>query len=463
MNEKLKVLINTPVSLVKGLRVTITNMIRTKTTVAYPEVMPVPAGQGQVADASDAFERPYELSPRFRGLHGLTKDDTGDLNCIGCMACAKVCPDDLISMTLEKREGHSGRFPVTFTVNIGPCCFCGLCAEVCPTPHRAIVMTDLFEWASYRRDGANLILRREDLEKHGEYEMQRRLSGRKFDDEGRLIGMNPEEEGNPYFQLKPEYEAVRQGKSLLEVQQDEPKPEKAEKADKPAKETKAEAAAPAVDPMVAVNEAFNAAGVDVPSDLMGFDLASLDSIEDRKLRAQCKSAVMKARKAAEAGDAPTPQAEAKPAAAAAEDPFAVLKSVFEAAGQPVPADVQAFDLASLDAIEDRKLRGQLKSAVMKARKAGVEAPPAEAAEAAPAAAKVEPAAAEAPAVEEPAGEAGDAERAALVEVLKTAGVDVPDAPESLALDDLDGIEDRKLRGQAKSALRKLQRALGLVD
>ncbi len=111
MNDKLKVLVNTPVSLFKGLRVTITNLLRTKTTVAYPEVMPPPVGQAVPTDPSDPFARPYELSPRFRGLHGLTKDDTGDLNCIGCMACAKVCPDDLISMTLEKREGHSGVFP----------------------------------------------------------------------------------------------------------------------------------------------------------------------------------------------------------------------------------------------------------------------------------------------------------------------------------------------------------------
>lgn len=447
MKEKLRVLVNTPVSLFKGLRVTITNMLRTKTTVAYPEVMPVPAGQGKVDDPSDPFARPYELSPRFRGLHGLTKDITGDLNCIGCMACAKVCPDDLISMTLEKREGHSGRFPVTFTVNIGPCCFCGLCSEVCPTPHRAIVMTDLFEWASYRRDGENLILRREDLEKHGEYEMARRLAGRQFDEQGRLVGMNPEEEGNPYFQLKPEYEAARQGKSLLEVQQDEPAPERPEQAAKAAPE--AAAAASAVDPMEAVQTAFAAAGVEVPADLMGFDLASLDAIEDRKLRAQCKSAVMKARKAAEAGDAPAPAPEAAPAAPA-EEPVAVMRSAFEAAGLPVPEDVHAFDLASLDAIEDRKVRGQLKSAVMKARKADRDAPA--------------PAAEPARAADEPAASApGVAEREALVAVLTAAGIRVPEAPESLALDALDQIEDRKLRGQAKSALRKLQRALGLVD
>ncbi|NUP99943.1 MAG: NADH-quinone oxidoreductase subunit I, partial [Armatimonadetes bacterium] len=209
MNSKLKALINTPVSLVKGLTVTMANLVRTKTTVKYPEVMPEPAGRAGQTDPEDAFERPYELGPRFRGLHGLTKDPaTGDLNCIGCMACAKVCPDDLISMDLEKREGHSGRYPVTFTVNIGPCCFCGLCAEVCPTPMRAIVMTDLFEWATYRRDGQNLVLTKDDLVRHGDLEVARRAGGRSWEN-GELTGVLPEEEGNPYFQFAPEYEAER--------------------------------------------------------------------------------------------------------------------------------------------------------------------------------------------------------------------------------------------------------------
>ncbi len=194
MKDKLKVLVNVPVSLLKGLRVTMTNMARSKATVRYPEVMPSPAGQSPSPVGDDPFLRPYEMAPRFRGLHGLTKDPvTGDLNCIGCMACAKVCPDDLISMDLEKREGHNGRYPVTFNVNIGPCCFCGLCAEVCPTPMRAIVMSDLFEWAAYRRDGANLVLGKDDLERHGEIEVARRRAGREWSEEGKLTGVNPEE------------------------------------------------------------------------------------------------------------------------------------------------------------------------------------------------------------------------------------------------------------------------------
>lgn len=352
--DKLK---NVPVSIVKGLSVTIRHLVRTKTTQRYPEVMPRPMGQAPKVDPDDAFEFAYHISPRFRGLHGLTKDpETGDLNCIGCMACAKVCPDDLISMDLEKREGHSGRFPVTFTVNIGPCCFCGLCAEVCPTPMRAIVMTDAFEWASFERDGDNLVLNRDDLERLGEAEVARRAAGRTFGPNGELTSIVPEEEGNPYFQFAVESEKADRMKK---------------DGEKPAREAPAPpAAAPAAasaDPLAAVREAFAAAGLAVPEDLAAFDLDSLDSIEDRKLRGQCKSAIMKARKAAEAAAAaPEP-------APTAEDPTAELRAAMEAvlaeAGIEPPADLAGFDLDRLDSIEDRKLRGRAKSSVRKLQRA----------------------------------------------------------------------------------------------
>ena len=160
-----------PVSFAQGLRVTLKNLGRRKVTLCYPD------------------ERP-EVKPRFRGLHGLTKNpETGDLNCIGCLSCARVCPDDLIGISVERREGHPGRYPVEFTINIGPCCFCGLCAEVCPTPMKALIMSSEFEIAPYCREGAHLVLTKEQLIAIGEREVERR----------RARQGQPEEEGNPYF------------------------------------------------------------------------------------------------------------------------------------------------------------------------------------------------------------------------------------------------------------------------
>lgn len=174
-----------PVTFLKGLRVTLLNLFRPKVTVQYPDVLP----PGLRSWAETAY-------PRFRGLHGLTTDpETGDLYCIGCMACARICPDNLITMELVKKEGHPGRYPVKFNIDINVCCFCGLCSEVCPTPIKALVMTNEFEIATYTR-GSSLVLTREMLIELGEREYRRRLEG--------LRQGNPLEQGNPYFTYEEE-------------------------------------------------------------------------------------------------------------------------------------------------------------------------------------------------------------------------------------------------------------------
>jgi len=309
-------LTNTPRSIAKGLRVTLGALRRTKSTVRYPEQVPTPAGQGlSPTDPDDAFARPYEIAPRYRGLHGLTRNpETGDVNCIGCMACANVCPDHLISMDLEKRDGHSGRYPVTFTVNIGPCCFCGLCSEVCPTPFRAIVMTDLYEWASYERFGGNLALSREDLLRNGDYEVARRAAGRSFTEDGDIASINPEEEGNPYFQFAAE---TGKGKKKPAAEKAEPKPpgvdvSKAEVAQseppKPAGQPAAGQPAPAkvelsVDELRAkLVTMLSEGGVAVPEAPEEVTLEALEAIEDRKQRSLTKVARRKLRAALGLGE-----------------------------------------------------------------------------------------------------------------------------------------------------------------
>ena len=320
-------LTNTPASIAKGLRVTLAALRRTKSTVKYPEQLPQPSGRagqpsgraGQPIDANDPFARPYEIAPRYRGLHGLTRNpETGDVNCIGCMACANVCPDHLISMDLEKREGHSGRYPVTFTVNIGPCCFCGLCSEVCPTPFRAIVMTDLYEWASYERFGSNLALNREDLLRNGDYEVARRAAGRTFGEDGELTSILPEEEGNPYFQF-----AAESGKGKKKA---EAKPAAA-KADAAAKED----------------------GVDVPKATVA--------------KAKPPTAADTA-EAAPAAPKPEPKAELT-----TEELRAKLVEMLAAGGVAVPEVPEEVTLEALEAIEDRKQRSLTKVARRRLRAA----------------------------------------------------------------------------------------------
>lgn len=156
-------------SLVKGLMVTATNFWR---TVARGQAVTRRYGEDQHPD-TDLWMR-----ERYRGMHGLTyhpektyEDGSRYENCIGCMACAKVCPDQLITMVLEKRAGHSGRYPVSFQIDLNPCCMCGLCSEICPTPFKALLMTREIEIAS--PDRADLILTKDRLMELGDRECAR--------------------------------------------------------------------------------------------------------------------------------------------------------------------------------------------------------------------------------------------------------------------------------------------------
>jgi NADH-quinone oxidoreductase subunit I len=155
-------------SLVKGLTVTMTNFWRT----ARGNAVTRRYGEDQHPETDDWMKE------RFRGLHGLTyhpdksyDDGSRYENCIGCLACAKVCPDALITMVLEKRAGHSGRYPVAFQIDLNPCCMCGLCSEACPTPFKALLMTREFEIAS--TDRADLILTKDRLMELGDREFER--------------------------------------------------------------------------------------------------------------------------------------------------------------------------------------------------------------------------------------------------------------------------------------------------
>lgn len=85
---------------------------------------------------------PYPLEPsrpqeNFRGLPAV--DVT---KCIGCGACASVCPSRLIEIIDE--EDHT-----TIIRHLDRCIYCARCEEMCP--EGAIEMTDNFETATDNR------------------------------------------------------------------------------------------------------------------------------------------------------------------------------------------------------------------------------------------------------------------------------------------------------------------------
>jgi NADH-quinone oxidoreductase subunit I len=136
----------------RGMGTVFKHMFRPPITEEYPEVMP-------------------DLSDRFHGrLALLTKSDGTDL-CVGCKACARVCPcGDLIQIEMHR---DADKKPVIdqFTIDIGRCIFCGNCTEVCPVD--CIKMLPDFELADYSRQA--LVCDKKDLTISGEESDQWRI------------------------------------------------------------------------------------------------------------------------------------------------------------------------------------------------------------------------------------------------------------------------------------------------
>lgn len=124
----------------RGLSTVLSHVGRETVSIEYPEVLP-------------------ELGTRFHGrLCLLTKSDGTDL-CIGCKACAKVCPcNDLIQIEMH-RDADKKPVVEQFTIDMGRCIFCGNCTEVCPVD--CIKMLPDFELADYSREA--LVLDKFDL------------------------------------------------------------------------------------------------------------------------------------------------------------------------------------------------------------------------------------------------------------------------------------------------------------
>jgi len=68
--------------------------------------------------------------------------------CIGCTFCARTCPD--YCLTVERVDTPGARCVTRYDLDLSKCCYCGLCAEQCPT--MALTHTGQYELSFYHRD-----------------------------------------------------------------------------------------------------------------------------------------------------------------------------------------------------------------------------------------------------------------------------------------------------------------------
>ncbi len=118
-------------NLLLGIRITGKHLGRHAITIQYPE-------------------EKWPMPERSRGMVVLLSDkETGDLNCTGCMLCMRACPTAAIRIDAPRGEDKK-RYVKQFDVDLGLCCFCGLCEEACN--FCAIKLAPKYEFSAESKD-----------------------------------------------------------------------------------------------------------------------------------------------------------------------------------------------------------------------------------------------------------------------------------------------------------------------
>lgn len=95
-----------------------------------------------------------KLAPRYRGRLTMIKDEQGEIKCVCCLACEKICPTQVITIIKGKKEGRKMPFPVRYDFEMERCIFCEFCVESCGFD--SIILNHQFELATYDREDFSL-------------------------------------------------------------------------------------------------------------------------------------------------------------------------------------------------------------------------------------------------------------------------------------------------------------------
>ena len=121
-------------AILDGLATTTTHLFKRKITEQYPEQEP-------------------KMTPNYRGVHRLNRDDQGRVKCVACYMCATACPAhciDIVAAPAPKAWPDREKYPETFVIDELRCIYCGMCEEACPVD--AIELTTLYDLTGLSRE-----------------------------------------------------------------------------------------------------------------------------------------------------------------------------------------------------------------------------------------------------------------------------------------------------------------------
>jgi NADH-quinone oxidoreductase subunit I len=91
-----------------------------------------------------------KLAPRYRGRLQMIRDEQGEIKCVCCLACEKICPTQVITIEKGKKEGRKTPYPTRYDFEMERCIFCEFCVESCGFD--SIILNHQFELAAYNRE-----------------------------------------------------------------------------------------------------------------------------------------------------------------------------------------------------------------------------------------------------------------------------------------------------------------------